>query len=59
MATEMATEIYGVVISIPTNPGSSVPIDIGIDGYATFNTLLEHDTELSSLMGIIEIGSPR
>ncbi|KUL81405.1 hypothetical protein ZTR_10264 [Talaromyces verruculosus] len=41
-ATETATETHGVAITIPTNPGSSVPIDIGIDGP----------------MGIIEIGSP-
>ncbi|KAF3404142.1 hypothetical protein DPV78_003412 [Talaromyces pinophilus] len=41
-ATETSTETHGVAIAIPTNPGSSVPIDIGIDGP----------------MGIIEIGSP-
>jgi hypothetical protein len=43
---------------IPTNPGSSIPIDIGIDGYATSKASLEHDTDSDSPMGIIEIGSP-
>jgi hypothetical protein len=33
-----ATETRGVAVAIPTNPGSSVPIDIGIDGYATSKT---------------------
>jgi hypothetical protein len=57
-STLTSTETRGVSLAIPTNPGSSVPIDIGIDGYATFETLFERDTDLGSPLGIIEIGMP-
>jgi hypothetical protein len=53
-----STETYGVAVTIPTNPGSSVPIEIGIDGYASRTTLLKQNTHVNSPIGIIEIGSP-
>lgn len=54
----LATETRGVSLAIPMNTGSSVSIDIGIDGYATSTTFFEYDTNWGSLVGIIKIGSP-
>ena len=57
-STVTSTVTRGVTLAIPTNLGSSVPIDIGIEGYATFKTSFEHDTDLRSPLGIIELGTP-
>lgn len=53
-----STVTSGVAVANPTNSGSSVPIEIGIDGYATPTPLFEQNTDVSSPIGIIEIGSP-
>lgn len=53
-----STVTRGVAFTIPTNPGSRVSIDLGIDGYATPETFFEYDTNWRSPVGIIEIGSP-
>ena len=44
---QASTETRGVAVAIPTNPGSSVPIDIGIDGYAT-SQFAFYDTDLAA-----------